>query len=248
MYAAVLFAVGAFFAHGTNQLGYQWQWYRVSRYIFYEADGAIIAGPLLKGLFVTLEITWISLLLMVVIGLATALLRLSKSFMAQLVARGYLEIIRNSPLLIQMFFTYFVLGPIFDIDRMTAAILSLSLFEGAYASEIFRAGIQSIHKGQLEAAHSLGLGKFHTYRYIIMPQAMRQILPPLAGQAISLVKDSALVSTLAIYDLTQQANAVVAETFLTFEIYFTIAAIYLCVTISLSIIVNIMEKRFQFKQ
>jgi polar amino acid transport system permease protein len=151
-------------------------------------------------------------------------------------------------MLIQLFFIYFVLGPIFDIDRMTAAIISLSLFEGAYASEIFRAGIISIHKGQKEAAHSLGLSTFHTYRYIILPQAMRQILPPLTGQSISLIKDSALVSTIAIYDLTQQANAIIAETFLTFESYFTIAAIYLAVTLTLSVVVNIMENRFKFVQ
>jgi len=246
MYIMVIGGVLLFFTRGTGQLGYDWQWYRMPRYIYTVIDGEFIAGPLIKGLLVTLNITWISLVLMFVFGLATALFRLSDSIVARTVARGYLELIRNTPMLIQLFFIYFVLGPIFDIDRMTSAILALSLFEGAYASEIFRAGIISIHKGQHEAAYSLGLGTFHTYWHIILPQAMRQILPPLTGQAISLIKDSALVSTIAIYDLTQQANAIVAETFLTFEAYFTIAAIYLVLTITMSIIVNMMEKRFKF--
>ena len=246
MYIVVIGGVILFFARGTGHLGYQWQWYRMPRYIYSIVDGELILGPVIKGLLVTLNITWISLILMFVFGLTTAWLRLSNSFLGKAVARGYMEMIRNSPLLIQLFFIYFILGPIFDIDRMTSAVLALSLFEGAYASEIFRAGIVSIQKGQREAAYSLGLSTFHTYWHVILPQAMRQILPPLTGQAISLIKDSALVSTIAIYDLTQQANAIVAETFLTFEAYFTIAAIYLVLTITLSIIVNMMEKRFKF--
>jgi polar amino acid transport system permease protein len=119
----------------------------------------------------------------------------------------------------------------------------LSLFEGAYGSEIFRAGIVSIHRGQWEAAHSLGFNTFNTYRYIILPQAMRRILPPLTGQAVSLVKDSALVSTIAIYDLTMRGQEIIAETYLAFEVWFTVAAIYLLITVTLSMVVNIMENR-----
>ena len=131
------------------------------------------------------------------------------------------------------------------ISRMASAILALSLFEGAYASEIFRAGIVSIRRGQWEAAYSLGLSSFDTYYSIILPQAVRRILPPLTSQAISLIKDSALVSTIAIYDLTMQAQAVIAETFLTFELWFTVAGMYLVVTITLSFIVSWMEHRFK---
>jgi polar amino acid transport system permease protein len=123
--------------------------------------------------------------------------------------------------------------------------LALSLFEGAYASEIFRAGIVSIHKGQWEAAHSLGLSLYHTYRYIVLPQAIRRLLPPLTSQAISLIKDSALVSTIAVYELTMEGRMIVADTFLTFEIWFTVAAMYLVVTVILSLVVNIMEVRFK---
>ncbi len=164
------------------------------------------------------------------LGLTTALFRLSASFTARALARGYLELIRNTPLLIQIFFVYFVLSPVLDIGAFASAVLALSLFEGAYAAEILRAGIVSLHRGQWEAAHSLGLGVFDTYRYVILPQAVRRVLPPLAGQGISLIKDSSLVSTIAIYDLTMQGQKIVAETFLAFEIWFTVAAIYLVLT------------------
>ncbi len=170
---------------------------------------------------------------------------MSHSFVATTISRVYLELIRNTPLLIQLFFIYFVLGPVLGLNRFLSAVLALSLFEGAYVSEIFRAGIVSIQQGQWEAAYSLGLSTFDTYRDIVLPQAIRRILPPLTGQAISLVKDSALVSTIAIYDLTMQAQAVIAETFLTFELWFTVAGMYLVVTVTLSIVVNIMENRFK---
>lgn len=234
-----------FLMRGTERLGYNWQWYRVLQYFYYFENGRLVAGPLIWGLVVTFKITGISLLLCFTFGLIAALFRLSQSFVASALARGYVELIRNTPLLVQLFFIYFVLGPVLDIDRFTAAVLALSLFEGAYASEIFRAGIVSIPKGQWEAAFSLGLGRYLTYRHIVLPQAIRWILPPLTGQAISLIKDSALVSTIAIYDLTMRGQAIIAETFLTFEIWFTVAAVYLLITTALSLMVNFMENRLK---
>ena len=183
------------------------------------------AGPLLVGLKITLAISLASLLLRSSVGLLTAVFRLSELLRRSRPGGNvYVETSRNTPLLIQIFFIYFVLGPVLGLDRMAAAILALSLFEGAYASEIFRSGIESVPKGQLEAARSIGLTTFATYRHIIIPQAVRTVLPPLTSQAISLIKDSALVSTIAIYDLTMQAQALVAESYLTFEIWFTVAA------------------------
>jgi polar amino acid transport system permease protein len=234
-----------FFTHSTLQLGYNWQWYQVPQYILNITADGIQLGPLGEGLMVTFRISAISLVLSFFFGLITALFRMSQSFVAKTIARIYLELIRNTPLLIQLFFIYFVLGPVLGLTRFLCAVLALSLFEGAYASEIFRAGIVSIQRGQWEAAYSLGLSTFDTYKDIVLPQAIRRILPPLTSQAISLVKDSALVSTIAIYDLTMQAQAVIAETFLTFELWFTVAGMYLVVTVTLSIIVNIMENRFK---
>ncbi len=226
---------------GTGGLGYQWQWYRVPRFLFTTDSGGWTAGPLLQGLLVTLRISALSLLCMLILGLTAALLRLSASFAARALARGYLELVRNTPLLIQIFFIYFVMAPVLNIGAFATAVLALSLFEGAYAAEILRAGIVSIHRGQWEAAHSLGLGTFDTYRYVILPQALRRVLPPLAGQAISLIKDSSLVSTIAVYDLTMQGQKIVSETFLVFEIWFTVAAIYLVMTLSLSLAVHFLE-------
>ena len=230
---------------GSEKLGYYWQWYRVPRYLATLDEGRWTAGPLLQGLVVTLRITAISLVLATLIGLTTAFLRLSRSFLGNLVARGYLESIRNTPLLVQLFFIYFVVAPVFDLSRFSSAVMALSLFEGAYASEIFRAGIVSIHRGQWEAAYSLGLNTPQTYRHVILPQATRRILPPLASQAISLIKDSALVSTIAIYDLSMQAQSIIAETYLVFEVWFVVAAIYLVMTVSLSLLINLLENRLR---
>ncbi len=229
----------------ADSIGYNWQWYRIPRYLFTTTDTGLIAGPLLEGLKITLAISLAGLILAFIFGLLTAFLRLSGSFVGRGLAVLYLEVSRNTPLLIQIFFIYFVLGPALGLERLPAAILALSLFEGAYTSEILRAGIQSVAKGQVEAARSLGLTTFATYRHIILPQALRTVLPPLTSQAISLIKDSALVSTIAIYDLTMQAQAIIAETYLTFEIWFTVAAMYFIITLLLSLVVGILEKRLR---
>jgi len=228
---------------GAENLGYNWQWYRISDVIVSVREGSLQAGPLLNGLFMTLKISGVSLLLSLIFGLTTAILRLLPSAVGRLAARMYLEVVRNIPLLILIFFIYFVVGPLFGLGRFSSAVLALSLFEGAYASEIFRAGIVSIHKGQWEAAYSLGLSTWDTYIRVVLPQAVRRIVPPLTGQAVSLVKDSALVSTIAIYDLTMQGQTLVAQTFLAFEIWFTVAGMYLLLTVSLSIAAWYLERK-----
>ncbi len=230
---------------GSEKLHYNWQWYRVKQFLFTFDQGAFIPGPLLQGLWVTLKITFISLFLSLVFGLVTAIFRLSNSVVAVLTARVYVETIRNTPLLIQLFFNYFVLSPILGISPFMTAILTLSLFEGAYASEIIRAGIQSIDKGQWESAQSTGLNRFQTYFHVIIPQAYRFLIPPLTNQSVSLIKDSALVSTIAIYDLTMQGQIIISNTFLTFEIWFTVALIYLAVALTITFIVSVLEKNIQ---
>jgi len=229
---------------GAENLGYNWQWNRVPRYLYQITDRGWQAGPLLQGLGLTINITLVSLLFSLLIGLFTALMRLSNSPMAKGIAWVYLEAIRNTPLLIQIFIIYFVFAPILDLGRFSSAVLALSLFEGAYASEIIRAGILSIPLGQWESSASLGLRMPQIYRFIILPQAIRQMIPPLTSQGISLIKDSALVSTIAIYDLTMQGQQIVAETFLTFEVWFTVAAIYLVITTMLSVLVRYLERLF----
>jgi polar amino acid transport system permease protein len=241
-FAALAAILIALMLRATEDLDYHWQWYRVPRYLLSVSESNWTAGPLLSGFAVTLQITAVSLVLALTFGLTTALMRLSNSVLARLVARLYLELIRNTPLLVQLFFIYFVLSPAFAISGFTSAVLALSLFEGAYVSEIVRAGILSIPRGQWEAAFGSGLDTWCTYRRVVLPQALRHILPPLTSQGISLIKDSALVSTIAIYDLTMQAQAIVSETYIVFEVWFTVAAIYLLVTLALSAAVTLMEK------
>lgn len=244
-FVLVLATIALVIWRGAERLGYNWQWYRLPRYLFTFEEGVFSPGPLLLGLGVTLQITAIGLVLALVFGLTAALLRLSGSAVGNATARIYLESIRNTPLLIQLFFIYFVVGPILDISAFASAVLALSLFEGAYASEMFRSGILAIDQGQWEASFSLGMDRWQTYRYVILPQALRQILPMLTGQAVTLLKDSALVSTVAIYDLTMRGMDVISETYLTFEVLFTVAGVYLIFTLGIARIGRMMEKRLR---
>jgi polar amino acid transport system permease protein len=244
-FVVLIVGLGWLMARGAAGMSYQWQWYRVPPFIVRRVDGDLVWGPLVHGLLVTLDITLWSLLLTLVIGLATALLRLSGSVVGRGVARAYVETIRNTPLLVQLYLFYFALGPLFDLDRYLTGILTLAVFEGAYASEIFRAGILAVGRGQWEAARSQGLSTPMTYRWVIFPQALRIILPPLTGQVISLVKASAMVSVIAIFDLTTEGRNIIADTFMTFEIWLTVAAMYLLVAGVLSVAVTALERRLR---
>ncbi len=245
VFALIIVVLAVLFSYNTAALGYRWQWNRVPRFLITRVDGVRTLGPLLVGLGVTLRIVSVSLILSLIIALVTAIFRLSQSVMAQGIARIYLELIRNTPLIVQLFFMYFVIAPLVDMDGWTAAVIALSMFEGAYASEIIRGGIVSLPPGQWEAAYSIGLERRDALRYIILPQSIRRVLPPLVGQAISLIKDSALVSTIAIYDLTMRGQVIVAETFLAFEIWFVVAGIYLIITISLSVAVSLLRNKLE---
>jgi len=248
LFAVIMVGLGSLFYYNSVNLGYRWQWYRIPRYIITRDNGgALVPGALAKGLGVTLFISFISLIFANIIGLLTAILRLSSSFTGRLTAKAYLELVRNTPLLIQILFTYFVLAPLFGMSPFFSAVISLSLFEGAYTSEIIRGGILAVPQGQWESAYSLGLSTLDTYRYCIIPQTFRQILPPLASQSVSLIKDSALVSTIAIYDLTMAGQAIISKTFLTFEIWFVVALVYLAVTIPISVVIRSMEKRISYE-
>ncbi|WP_025321582.1 amino acid ABC transporter permease [Deferrisoma camini] len=200
-------------------------------------------GPLTKGLWTTLWISFFSGVLGLVLGLVAGLARISKNPTLRGLAVLYVELIRGTPLLVQIFIFYFFIGTVLNLDRIVAGILALAIFAGAYTAEIVRAGIQSIPRGQMEAARSLGMTLPQAMRYIILPQAFKRILPPLAGQFISLIKDSSLVSVIAITDLTKSGREVITSTFATFEIWFTVAALYLLVTSLLSQVVMWMERR-----
>lgn len=241
-----LSVVAAVFCFGYLRLEYNWQWYRVTPFLFSFEQGAFVPGVLLKGLLVTLQISAVSLGLAVTIGFFSAVARLSPVRSLKVLSWIYVETIRNTPLLIQIFVIYFVISPVFDISAFASAVIALSLFEGAYASEIIRSGIINIERGQIEAAKSIGLSTSQTYIKIIIPQMLRSTLPMLAGQGVSLIKDSALVSTISIYDLTMQGQRIVSETFLTFEIWFTVALCYLIITAGMSLVIRQFEKKLKY--
>ncbi|MCG8642008.1 MAG: amino acid ABC transporter permease [Desulfobacterales bacterium] len=231
---------------GYHNLEYNWQWYRVWAYLFTYENGVFTPGILLDGLMITIRISAISLVLSLFIGFLSAFARLSNYPSLRAISWLYVEIVRNTPLLIQIFVIYFVVSPVFNLSAFVSAVIALSLFEGAYSSEIIRSGIINVPKGQFEAAQSIGLTTAQSYLKVIIPQMLRQILPMLAGQSVSLIKDSALVSTISIYDLTMQGQRIVSETFLTFEIWFVVAICYLMITVSLSIVIRWFENHLNF--
>lgn len=215
------------------------------------------AGPLANGLFITLKVSFISIILAIIIGVLVGLMRIGPVYLLRLISITYIEIVRGTPLLVQIFIAYFFFRNLFINIKFSIAgytiidfssamfwgVLALSLFTGAYIAEIFRAGIQSIPRGQTEAARSLGMNYFKTMTYIVIPQAFRRTLPPMAGQFISLIKDSSLVSVIAITDLTKAGREVISSTYSTFEVWFTVAAMYLILTAALSFLVNKLELR-----
>jgi polar amino acid transport system permease protein len=200
-------------------------------------------GPLMHGLWTTLWLSAVSSVFGLFLGLITGLARVSKNITLRGLAITYVECIRGTPLLVQIFIAYFLLGTVFNLSRNVCGVGALALFAGAYVAEIVRSGIQSISKGQTEAARSLGMTMFQTMWDVILPQAFKRILPPLSGQFISLIKDSSLVSVIAITDLTKSGKEIITSTFATFEIWIVVAAMYLLVTSLLSQLVFYMERR-----
>jgi polar amino acid transport system permease protein len=202
-----------------------------------------VKGPLLEGLIVTLQISGLSALLAFSIGILLAFMRISSYQFLKDIATVYITIIRGTPLLVQIFIFYFIVATIFDLERFLAGALSLGIFFGAYIAEVLRGAIQSIDKGQYEAAKSLGMNYFQTMSFIIMPQALKRALPTLVGEMIALVKDSSLVSVISITDLTKVGREIVANTFSPFETWLIVAAMYFAITAILSLIGNRIEKR-----
>ena len=210
-------------------------------------------GLLLVGLWLTLKLSVMATIFGILIGVAGGLARISSNPAFKWATIVYVEIIRGSPLMVQILIWYFVLGTVindllatYGMGRISAfwyGVASLACFAGAYVTEIVRAGIQSIHRGQTEAARSLGMTYAQCLRYIILPQALRRILPPLAGQFISLIKDSSLLGIIAIRELTKAGREAVSASLQPFEIYLVVAVLYLVLTFSLSMFVQQLERR-----
>ena len=202
---------------------------------------------LLQGALVTLEITALAVGLGLVFGLVAALAQLSKFAPLRLTAKVYVDFIRGTPLLVQIFIIYFALPVVIGhrIDPFFAAVAACSINSGAYVAEIFRAGIQSIDIGQMRAGLSLGMNWTMTMRYIILPQAFKRIIPPLGNEFIAMLKDSSLVSVIGFEELTRSGQLIIAETYGSLEIWSAVAIIYLVMTLTITRIVSVLEKKFR---
>lgn len=217
----------------------------------YVMDWSVIPANMdifIEGVLLTLEISFYALLLSLPIGILFGLGRISKNKIIYTISSIYVEVMRGVPLLVLLLWIFFVLGQFLNLGSYFSAILGLSLFSGAFVAEIVRSGIQSVPKGQMEAARSSGMSYVQAMRFIILPQAFRRVLPPLASQFIILIKDSSLVSTVAVVDLTLNAKNLVATSFKSLEIWTFVALLYFVMTFSLSLLVRYMEKRLKVSE
>jgi polar amino acid transport system permease protein len=229
-----------------------------------------VPGVLLQGLLMTIRLSLWGTVLATLIGIVMGLCRVSRRLFSRLLGRTYVELVRNTPPLVLIFiFYYFLSGQIMSalgVDAFMAsrssetqyflriffappsmfsafvsALITLAVFEGAYITEIVRAGVESIEKGIWEAAYALGLSRWQQLRYVVLPLTAQRILPPLAGQFISTIKDSAIVSVISIQELTFRGMELMSATYLIFEVWITITLLYLVMTVSLSLAVSRLE-------
>jgi polar amino acid transport system permease protein len=195
------------------------------------------------GILQTFKVTVLSIAFALILGLFTGLGRISRITVVNRIATIYVEVIRGIPLLVQLFYIYYAMGKIVQVPRLVAAVTAMTVCYGAYLGEIFRAGIQSISKGQMEAALALGMSRGQAMRRIILPQTVKVVLPPVGNEFIALLKDSSLVSILAVADLLRRGREFASVTFYYFETYTVVALVYLVMTLFFSKLVGIMEER-----
>ena len=256
-------------------LDYDWNWQTIPQYLLRRDEGGgWVPNLLLQGLLTTIRLSVWSMLLATLFGLGMGMFRVSPRLLRRLSGQFYVGLVRNLPPLVLVFIFYFFLSaqlmPLFGIDTLVraapplvqqwmtllfappalmveflSAVLTLAVFEGAYITEIVRAGIQSIEQGQWDGARALGMNRFQQLRWVILPQAFQRILPPLGGQFISTIKDSAIVSVISIQELTFQGMEVMATTYLTLEVWVTVTLLYFLLTFSCSLGVRQLELRGQ---
>ncbi|MHB8772937.1 MAG: amino acid ABC transporter permease [Syntrophales bacterium] len=253
------------------EMDYRWQWSVILPYLVRSEGDVWVAGPLLAGFLTTIKLSLWATVLATLLGTGLGLLRAGRGRFGRLVGGSYVETIRNLPPLVLVFIVFFFLGDrimaVIGLEEMVrtagpgtrtalellfapparlagflAGLATLVLYEAAYIAEIVRAGVQSVEQGQWEAAASLGMTRRQQLRHVVLPQAFRRILPALAGQLISTIKDSAIVSVISVPELTFQGLELVSATYLTFEVWITITALYFLLTFACSLGVGHLEK------
>lgn len=256
----------------SDELNYSFKWSLLLEYIVRFKDNKIFLGVIAQGFFYTLKLSFWGILLGFMLGFFMGVLRTFRRPFFRIFSLVYVEIFRNIPPIVLIFIFYFfvseklvtlfnvssffndysslfyktlsiIFAPESLFSSMLAGVLTLSLYEGAYISEIFKAGIESVSVTQKEAGEALGLSKFQVLRYVILPQTVKIVIPPLSGQFISTIKDSAIVSVVAVPELTFQGMEVMSSTYLTYEVWITITLTYLLMTLCFSLFMKFMENR-----
>lgn len=233
----VALVVTGIFVFAFSRLSYRFNWESVWRY----------RSSLFRGYGMTLVISFFSLILSVILGIVFGLGSRSRIVSLRYLSRVYVEGIRGTPLLVQILLFFYVVANAFGVsDRYLVGVIIMAVFAGAYVSEIIRAGVASVGESQIESARSLGFTHLQIYRYVIFPQVFTRILPPLAGQFASLIKDSSLLSIIAVNEFTLAAREVNANTFSTLEAFIPLAIGYLILTFPISLLTKRLEKRFHY--
>ena len=233
----VALLTAALFTFAFNQLHYGWNWPAIWAY----------RQKFVQGWLMTVAISAAALLVSVLIGVVTALARRARFLPLRYAAALYVEAVRGTPLLVQILILFYVVANAVGVEnRYVVGVLTLSLFAGAYLAEMVRAGIESIRDSQLESARAIGLTRGQTYRYVIFPQVVRQLIPPLTGQFASIIKDSSLLSIIALNEFTLNAQEDNAFTYRTLESYLPLAAGYLLLTLPISLASRILERKFHY--
>jgi len=240
----------------------------IGLYLFWQvltvAEYARVLSTLRRGIWVTIYVTLVSYAMACVLGLLLALAGLSRLLILRQLARFYIEVLRGIPILVLLLYVAFVVAPAIvtgwnwiaqsiglepirmrDFSLLWRAVIALTFAYSSFLAEVFRAGLQSVDKGQIEAAEALGLNRWQRFRFIVFPQALRTILPPLGNDFVAMVKDSSLVSVLGVTDVTQLGKVTAAGNFRYFETYNVVALVYLTITITLSIALRRFEKRMR---
>ncbi len=258
-----------------GSLNYKWRWHLIPNYImrYHTGREEWFANVLLQGLAATIRISIYSSILAVILGTILGVARCSANLTVRMLARTYLEFLRNIPPVVVVFIFFFFLseqliqalnieswargiarsedkgvwefffGEMRRFPKLISGVIVLALFESAFVGEIVRAGIQSIDKGQREGARSIGMNRYQELRYIVLPQAFKKVVPPMANQFITLIKDSAIISLISVQELTFKTLELVASTRLIFEAWITTAAFYFVLCFGLSMLFRKLEKR-----
>jgi polar amino acid transport system permease protein len=220
------------------RIQYPWNWRVVWEY----------RALFIQGFYYTMMVSVGAIVMGLGFGTAGGLARVSKNLIAREAATIYVELFRGTPLLVQIYIFYFCIAAVVNFDNpLLIGMITLALFSGAYISEMVRAGIESIDKGQVEAAHSTGMSDWLTMRYVIFPQALKRIIPPVTGQFVSLIKDSSLLSVISVRELTKASEIINATTYRTFEAYLPLAGFYLILTYPLSYLTRRLEEKMKYE-